>query len=150
MVGTLAGSVLAGRVAGGLAGAWASNRIPGRPLRVLNRLLGGLAGLFGVIATVWVTTPVLAVIPGWPSKAVRGSLLSAAVDRSTPDGLSARQAVERLFADARIPSVIPTSVLGGISDGISGGMSGERNCEPVAQAETQNECPAEAKALVEN
>lgn len=133
VVGTLMGGVFVGRIVGGMAGAWASNRIPSRPLRFVDRVLGGGAGLLGVAVTVWVTAPVLSVIPGWPATAIAGSRIAGMLDEHAPDGLNARDAVARLFSDAKIPR-----------------LNGElEQCDAKPSPGTQNECPAEAQALVQ-
>ena len=70
-------------------------------LGTVDTVLGGFAGLAVVVFTLWIFVPAMADVPGWPSRAVRGSTI-------------ARGVVDRLGD--------PPSSLNGLSSGL--GLSG--------------------------
>jgi Colicin V production protein len=69
-----------GRLLGGFIGRWFRGRIPTKTLQKTDRLAGFAAGVFSVALTLWLATPVLKLLPGWPS---RVSSESVAIRRMT-------------------------------------------------------------------
>lgn len=100
------GSLVLGRVLGAIAGHWVRRRIPTRPLRFVDRAAGGAAGVAGVAITLWLATPVLAFLPGWPSGAVRSSVLATTLSRRVPVRLDAFSAVRNLLHNGGFPIVV--------------------------------------------
>ena len=99
-------SLFLGRLVGALVGHWVRRRIPTRPLRVADRLAGGTVGVLGVAITVWLATPILAFLPGWPSGAVRSSTLATNLSRRVPFRLDALAAVRNLVGNSGYPIAI--------------------------------------------
>lgn len=99
-------AIVVGRILGGLVGYWVRRRIPTRPLRFVDRFAGGLVGILGVAATLWVATPVLAFLPGWPSGAIRKSTLATNLSQKVPIRLDALSAVRNLLADGGFPVAV--------------------------------------------
>ncbi len=99
-------SLFVGRLIGALAGHWVRRRIPTRPLRAADRLAGGTTGVLGVAITVWLATPILAFLPGWPSGAVRSSTLAANLSRRVPVRLDALAAVRNLLSNSGYPIAV--------------------------------------------
>jgi hypothetical protein len=102
----MVGSIVLGRVVGGMIGYWVKRRIPTRPLRAVDRFAGGGVGLVGVAVTLWLATPVLAFIPGWPSGAVRKSAVATTLAQKVPIRLDALSAVRNLLADGGFPIAV--------------------------------------------
>ena len=99
-------SLVVGRSVGALAGYWIRRRIPTRPLRVADRMAGGAAGVVGIAVTLWLATPVLAFLPGWPAGAVRSSTLATALARTVPVRLDALSAVRNLLRNGGFPIAV--------------------------------------------
>jgi hypothetical protein len=102
----IVGSIVLGRLVGGMVGYWVKRRIPTRPLRAIDRFAGGGVGLAGVAITLWLATPVLAFIPGWPSGAVRTSAVATTLAQKVPIRLDALSAVRNLLADGGFPVAV--------------------------------------------
>jgi S1-C subfamily serine protease len=102
----IVGAIAVGRIVGGVVGYWVKRRIPTRPLRAVDRLAGGSVGLAGVAITLWLATPVLAFIPGWPSGAVRKSAVATTLAQKVPIQLNALSAVRNLLADGGFPVAV--------------------------------------------
>jgi Trypsin-like peptidase domain/Colicin V production protein len=99
-------AIALGRVLGGFVGYWVRRRIPTRPLRFVDRFAGGVVGIFGVAATLWIATPVLAFIPGWPSGAIRKSSLATNLSLHVPFHLDALSAVRNVLEDGGFPVAV--------------------------------------------
>jgi S1-C subfamily serine protease len=99
-------AIAVGRIVGGVVGYWVRRRIPTRPLRFVDRFAGGAVGLLGVAATLWVATPVLAFIPGWPAGAIRKSTLATTLSERVPMRLDALSAVRNLLDDGGFPVAV--------------------------------------------
>jgi S1-C subfamily serine protease len=105
--GTLLGSALVGQALGLVVGARAHVALPaaGRPL---DRLGGGLAGIVGVLAAVWLLLPTMADVPGAASRLARGSRIARAIDEAAPDAPDTLQALRRLVGEGSFPQVFST------------------------------------------
>lgn len=101
----VAGAVL-GRVTGMIFGRWVQNRLPTRPVRTVNRLAGGGVGLLGVLVTVWLVTPLLAFVPGWPANAARSSAIATSLSNNAPFRVDVVASIRRLLASGRLPQAV--------------------------------------------
>lgn len=106
IAGILALSAFVGKTVGLLFGKWVQYRLPGYPLRRLNRLAGGGLGLFGVATTAWLAVPLMAQVPGWPAEMSRSSVLARTVSGSFPPAPNAVSSVRFLVEGANFPQVV--------------------------------------------
>jgi S1-C subfamily serine protease len=58
-----------------------------------------------VLAAVWVLTPALAAVPGWPAEATRGSAIAHLVEDVAPSPPETMQALRRFVQDGTFPAV---------------------------------------------
>ena len=56
-----------------MVGANLHRALPLGPLRQVDRGAGAAAGLAGVLVTIWLLTPSMADVPGWPARQARSS-----------------------------------------------------------------------------
>lgn len=105
VAGILIGGAFLGQALGLIVGAQFHHALPFGPLRVVDRLLGGLAGLLGVLVALWAMLPAMADVPGWTARATRESVVARAIDRYGPQPPDALQALRRLVGDDRFPQV---------------------------------------------
>lgn len=103
----LVAATVCGRLVGTLFGRWIQHRLPTRPVRTANRLAGGGVGLVCVAAMVWLITPLLAFVPGWPAGAARGSIVATRITEAIPVRPGIVRSVRRLLANGRLPQAIP-------------------------------------------
>lgn len=104
-----------------------------RAVAALDRGLGAVAGVAGVVVIVWLLLPVLAGSPGWPAREVTTSRLARIVDAALPDPPDAMQALRSFVGEDRFPQVFaalqPTPELGpppaasGLSQATSAAMA---------------------------
>lgn len=102
-LGFLVGGRLRPRRADGLFGA-------------TDRVLGGLAGLVGLVVVVWLILPVLVASPGWISREATTSWVAQRIDSALPAPPDAMQTLQALVGDDAFPDVFdslrPTPDLG--------------------------------------
>jgi S1-C subfamily serine protease len=77
----------------------------GAGFRQGDRIAGSVLGVVGVLAAVWVLTPALAAVPGWPADAALGSAIAHAVDDLAPSPPETMQALRRFVQDGTFPAV---------------------------------------------
>lgn len=102
------GVLLGGSAAGLALGLAAGSRIhPALPSggRPVDRVLGAVAGVVGVLATVWLLAPVMGDVPGTLSGLSRGSGLARMVAAATPRPPDTLQTLRRLVGDGGFPQV---------------------------------------------
>ena len=68
-----------------------------------DRITGGVLGVLGALALLWLLTPALQSTPGVVARAARGSALVALVDEHGPRQPQAARAIGRLMGDAPYP-----------------------------------------------
>jgi S1-C subfamily serine protease len=104
--GVFLGAAFLGQALGLVLGANLHRALPLRgPLRQIDRGAGGLAGLAGVLVTIWLLTPAMADVPGWPARQARSSRLAKAVSDRLPRPPDTLGALRRLVGDDNFPHV---------------------------------------------
>ncbi len=82
----------------------------------LDGLAGGVAGVVGVLALLWLTLPLLAATPGWVAEQAHGSTVAQNLDDRLPAAPDSMQALRSLMGEDNFPSVFdalrPTPDLG--------------------------------------
>ena len=94
----------------------------GSAVRQSDRIAGGLLGVFGVLAVMWLLIPALAGSPGWPSGAVRDSVVARAIDRFAPAPPDQAETLGRLVGDQTFPEVFDTLTSPDAGDPPPGGI----------------------------
>ncbi len=91
------------------------HRIDG-PFRAVDRVLGGVAGLVGVVILVWLILPVLVASPGWLARQASTSWVAQTIDERLPPPPDAMQTLRALVGEDAFPTVFdalrPTPALG--------------------------------------
>lgn len=98
-VAILVGGAMIGSALGLLIGSNLHRVLPPGPIRLADRIMGGLVGAAGAIAMLWLFIPSLAQVPGWPATAVTGSVIARAVSRDLPPPPPALDVLRRLIGD---------------------------------------------------
>ena len=102
----LVGASMLGQGIGLAVGSLLHAALPlGAGLRHGDRVAGSALGVIGVLAAVWVLTPALAAVPGWPAESTRGSAIAHLVDDVAPDPPETMQALRRFVQDGTFPAV---------------------------------------------
>src|SRR5581483_9398213 len=82
--GLAVGALVADRFLPDVVAFFSSSDPPIRPLaaglRQGDRVAGSALGIVGVLTAVWVLTPALAAVSGWPAEAIRGSAVAHLVE----------------------------------------------------------------------
>jgi S1-C subfamily serine protease len=104
--GVFLGAAFLGQAVGLVLGANLHRALPlWGPLRQIDRGAGALAGLAGVVATIWLLTPAMADVPGWPARQARSSRLAKVVSDRLPKPPDTLGALRRLVGDDNFPHV---------------------------------------------
>jgi S1-C subfamily serine protease len=106
--GIFLGAAFLGQALGLLLGANLHRALPLGPLRQVDRGAGAAAGLAGVLVTIWLLTPSMADVPGWPARQARSSRVAEAVSEFFPEPPDALAALRRLVGDETFPRVFGT------------------------------------------
>jgi S1-C subfamily serine protease len=102
----LVGASMLGQGVGLAVGSLLHAALPlGTGLRQGDRAAGSVLGIVGVLAAVWVLTPALAAVPGWPAEATRGSAIANLVEDVAPAPPETMQALRRFVQDGTFPAV---------------------------------------------
>ena len=102
----LVGASMLGQGIGLAVGSLLHAALPlGAGLRQGDRVAGSVLGVVGVLAAVWVLTPALAAVPGWPAEATRGSAITKLVEDVAPTPPQTMQALRRFVQDGAFPAV---------------------------------------------
>jgi S1-C subfamily serine protease len=107
VVGATIAIVLLPAVLGETAGFVLGRRVAPHRARAsrLDQLLGGVGGLIGVLATVWMILPVLAASAGWPSELVANSTVAQLMTDHLPAPPDVEEALPPLVGDDTFPKV---------------------------------------------
>jgi len=97
--------VLLGQIAGLLAGTRLSAAVPDGKLRSADRAAGGLAGIAGVLFSLWLMLPAAADVPGWPARQVRSSYLAQEFYKRAPTPPDTLSKFRSLVGSSSFPSV---------------------------------------------
>jgi S1-C subfamily serine protease len=100
---------LVGATLGQAAGFFIGGRLtPSRrdaAFGVIDRILGALAGLLGVVIILWLVVPVFVATPGWLATQTSNSWIARTVDNSLPPPPDAMQALRTVIGDGSFPDV---------------------------------------------
>jgi S1-C subfamily serine protease len=102
----LVGASMLGQGLGLAVGSLLHAALPlGAGLRQGDRVAGSVLGVVGVVAAVWVLTPAIADVPGWPAEAARGSAVVRGINDIAPKPPQTMQALRRFVQDGQFPAV---------------------------------------------
>ncbi len=104
-IGLLAGFGFLGQAVGLAVGARVHRTLPGGPLRKADAVVGGAVGILGVLVLVWLVSPAMADVPGWPAEAARTSRITQAVQDVFPGAPDSTQALRRVVG-SNYPQVL--------------------------------------------
>ena len=95
----------AGQALGLVLGSSLRRFVPFGPLRMVDRAIGAVVGVIGVVVTVWLLLPAIAEVPGAPAREARDSVIARAIDRRLPRPPDAMQALRSLVGETDFPRV---------------------------------------------
>jgi S1-C subfamily serine protease len=101
----LLAGLLLGQMLGILAGSRIAAVLPPGPLRMLDKSVGAIAGVVGVLVVLWLTIPTAANVPGWSAEQVHSSQLAQAIANDTPRPPNISKTLRRLVGSSQFPSV---------------------------------------------
>ncbi|HET9770577.1 MAG TPA: CvpA family protein, partial [Acidimicrobiia bacterium] len=102
----LVGAAMLGQGVGLAVGSLLHAALPlGAGLRQGDRIAGSALGVVGVMVAVWLLTPALAAVPGWPSESTRDSTIAHLVEDVAPAAPETMQALRRFVQDGTFPAV---------------------------------------------
>ena len=94
-----------GQALGFVVGGRLSPRRRDGAFGILDRTLGAIAGLAGVVVILWLVIPVFVASPGWLSTQTSNSWIARTVDNSLPPAPDAMQALRAVIGDGSFPDV---------------------------------------------
>ena len=101
----LIGGAFLGQAIGLLAGSRLRTAIPSGPLRGLDKGIGALLGILGVVVAVWFILPAMADVQGSAARLARSSRVAAAIDAALPPPPDPLQSLRALVGDSSFPRV---------------------------------------------
>jgi S1-C subfamily serine protease len=102
----LVGAAMLGQGVGLAVGSLLHAALPlGAGLRQGDRIAGSALGMVGVLVAVWLLTPALSAVPGWPAESTRDSRIAHLVEDVTPAAPETMQALRRFVQDGTFPAV---------------------------------------------
>lgn len=104
-LGTLLGLAFVGQALGLLVGSRLHIALPGTAVRSADRAAGAVAGVAGVVVTLWLLLPLMADVPGWFSTQTRTSRLAELVDDRLPEPPDTLSTLRRLIGEGQFPRV---------------------------------------------
>jgi S1-C subfamily serine protease len=104
-VATLVAGAVIGQVLGLVVGARLHDVLPIGPVRQLDRGVGAVAGIAGVLVVLWLLIPTLASVAGWPLEATTGSGISRWLSSSLPQPPDTFAVLRRLVGGNDFPQV---------------------------------------------
>jgi S1-C subfamily serine protease len=103
--GIFVGAAFLGQALGLVLGAHLHRALPLGPLRRVDRFAGAVAGIAGVLVTIWLLTPAMADVRGWPARQARTSRVVETVSDLFPAPPDAVAALRRFVGDENFPGV---------------------------------------------
>ena len=103
--GTLLAGAVVGQAVGLIVGARVHLALPEGTARALDRSGGGVAGVLGVVALVWLILPAMADVPGTSARLARHSAIGRAIHGVAPRPPDTLEALRRLVGDNAFPQV---------------------------------------------
>lgn len=101
----LLGGAFVGQGLGLLVGSSLRRFVPLGPLRVADSGAGAVAGVVGVVASVWILLPAVSDVPGSMARLARNSSVARAIDRQLPRPPDTLQALRRVVGETNFPRV---------------------------------------------
>jgi S1-C subfamily serine protease len=74
----------------------------------VDHILGGVAGLLGLLVIAWLILPLVAVSPGWPSELAADSVIARSFSDHLPEAPDIQEALRSLVGDDNYPEVFAT------------------------------------------
>lgn len=105
VAGILIGGAFLGQALGLIVGAQFHYALPLGPIRVVDKVLGAIAGVVGVLVAMWAMLPSMADVPGWPARETRRSVIARAIDEYAPKPPDTLNALRRLVGEDQFPRV---------------------------------------------
>lgn len=93
----LVGGAMAGQAAGLVLGSRLHGALPLGPVREVDRVVGAVLGVVGVIVVLWLLIPSVASVPGWPAQVTNGSGIARWVSRDLPQPPDVLQVLRRII-----------------------------------------------------
>ena len=94
-----------GQGLGLLAGSRLRTALPVGPARAVDKGVGALVGVVGILVAVWFLLPAMAGLQGSASQLARSSEVASAIDRTLPPPPDPLQSLRRLVGDSGFPRV---------------------------------------------
>jgi uncharacterized membrane protein required for colicin V production len=101
----LVGAAFIGQAVGMLVGARLHGVLPPGPLRAVDKGVGALVGVVGVLTALWLLLPAVSSVAGWPARATRASAISHWVSDALPAPPDTVQSLRRLVGNNDFPQV---------------------------------------------
>ena len=79
--------------------------IPEGNARTVDKVIGAMAGVLGVLVLLWLTLPTMANVPGWPAEQARNSSVARALNAVLPEPPDTFATLDEFIGDDRFPSV---------------------------------------------
>lgn len=105
VVALLVGGGFLGQALGLLVGGRLRVAIPEGSARRVDKTVGALAGVMGVVILLWLTLPTMANVPGWPADLARNSTMARAVNAVLPPPPDTFATLGQFVGDDRFPHV---------------------------------------------
>jgi S1-C subfamily serine protease len=103
--GLLVAGAFIGQALGLLVGQSIRKAIPFGPARVFDRVVGGVAGVLGIVVVAWFMVPAMADVPGGFARQARTSVIARALDALAPRPPDTLEALRHLVGDTTFPKV---------------------------------------------
>lgn len=101
----LIGGAFLGQALGLLAGSRLRTALPPGPLRIVDRGVGALLGVLGVVLAVWFLLPAMSEVKGSAARLSRSSSVAGTIDRVLPQPPGTLQSLRSLVGDVDFPKV---------------------------------------------
>jgi len=133
----LIGGAFLGQALGLLAGSRLRTALPPGPLRGVDKGIGALLGVLGVLVAVWFMLPAMAEVKGTAARLARSSAVAAAIDGTLPAPPNPLQSLRTLVGKADFPKVFdglyraPTAGTPPAAAGLSSAVLGQAEASTV-------------------